>query len=73
MAPAGVPKPILHRVHAAIAATMSEPEWRDKVMPRNAYDTVGSGPDEFERFLKTSRNAGKKIAEMLKAAGYRPE
>jgi tripartite-type tricarboxylate transporter receptor subunit TctC len=73
MAPAGVPKPIVRRVHEAIAATMAEPEWRDKVMPRNAYDTVGSGPDEFERFLVGSRAAGRKIAEMLKAAGYRPE
>jgi hypothetical protein len=42
-------------------------------MPRNAYDALGSGPEEFERFLVSSRAAGKKIAEMLKAAGYRPE
>ncbi len=71
--PAGVPKPVVRRVHEAIAATMAEPEWREKVMPRNAYDAVGAGPDEFERFLASNRAAGKKIAEMLKAAGYRPE
>lgn len=73
MAPAGVPRPIVRRVHEAIAATMAETDWREKVMPRNAYDTVGSGPEDFERFLTTSRAAGKRIAEMLKAAGYRPE
>ena len=73
MAPAGVPKAIVRRVHEAIAATMAEPEWREKIMPRNAYDAVGAGPDEFERFLVSSRAAGKRIAEMLKAAGYRPE
>ena len=73
MAPMSVPKPILRRTHEAIAATMDEPEWREKLMPRNAYDALGSGPEEFERFLVSSRAAGKKIAEMLKAAGYRPE
>jgi len=52
---------------------LAEPEWREKVMPRNAYDAVGAGPDELERFLASNRAAGKKIAEMLKAAGYRPE
>lgn len=73
MAPMGVPQPILRRTHEAIAATMDEPEWREKLMPRNAYDPLGSGPEEFERFLVGSRAAGRKIAEMLKAAGYRPE
>jgi tripartite-type tricarboxylate transporter receptor subunit TctC len=73
MAPAGVPRAILAKTHGAIAATMAEPDWREKVMPRNAYDALGSGPDEFERFLVPSRAAGKKIADMLKAAGYRPE
>jgi tripartite-type tricarboxylate transporter receptor subunit TctC len=73
VAPAGVPKAIVRRVHEAIAATMAEPEFREKVMPRDAYDAVGAGPEEFERFLASSRAAGKKIAGMLRAAGYRPE
>ncbi|HEY6865443.1 MAG TPA: tripartite tricarboxylate transporter substrate-binding protein [Burkholderiales bacterium] len=73
MAPGSVPKAIRQSTHEAIAATMAEPGFRAKVMPRDAYDAVGSGPDEFERFLVSSRAAGKKIAEMLKAAGYRPE
>ncbi len=72
MAPAGVPKPIARRVHEAIAATMAEPGWREKVMPQTSYDALGLGPEEFERFLVSSRAAGKKIAGMLEAAGYRP-
>jgi tripartite-type tricarboxylate transporter receptor subunit TctC len=74
MAPAGVPRPVVARVHEAISATMADPEWRDKVMPRNSYDVLGAGPDEFGRFLAgTGRAGGKRIAELLRAAGYRPE
>ena len=73
MAPAATPRPILSRVHEEIAATMAKPQWREKFMPPLAYEVLGDGPEEFSRFIRSDRPAGKAIAELLRAAGFRPD
>ena len=73
VAPAGVPAGIVQRVHEAIAAVLADKAWRERFMRDDAYDVSGDGPEEFGRFLVTSRADGKAIAELLKAGGYRPQ
>lgn len=71
--PAGVPRGIIDRLHADIAALLGDSKWRDRYMPSDSYEVSGIGPDGFPRFLSESRADGKRIAELLRAGGYRPQ
>jgi tripartite-type tricarboxylate transporter receptor subunit TctC len=71
--PAGVPSRTVGRLHEAIAALLGDARWRERFMPPDSYEVSGDGPDDFARFLATSRSDGKAIAELLRAGGYRPQ
>ena len=71
--PAGVPKQIIDRLHVDIATVLGDSKWRDRYMPADSYEVSGIGPEEFARFLRKSRGDGKRIAELLRAGGYRPQ
>ena len=71
--PAGVPSHTVRRLHEAIAALLGDIRWRERFMPADSYEVSGEGPEEFARFLATSRADGKAIAELLRAGGYRPK
>lgn len=71
--PAGVPKDIVERLHADIAALIADPKWRERYMPADSYDASGIGPAEFARVLAESRANGRAIAELLRAGGYKPQ
>jgi tripartite-type tricarboxylate transporter receptor subunit TctC len=73
VAPAGIPRDVLERVHAGIAAVLDNPQWRDKYMPADSYEVSGIGADEFARLLEQNRADGKAIAELLRAGGYQPK
>jgi tripartite-type tricarboxylate transporter receptor subunit TctC len=73
VAPAGIPKDILARLHTDIAAVLANPQWRDKYMPPDSYEVSGIGPDEFARLLEQNRADGKAIADLLRAGGYQPK
>jgi len=73
VAPAGIPRDVLERVHADIAAVLDNPQWRDKYMPADSYEVSGAGPDEFGRLLEQNRADGKAIADLLRAGGYQPK
>ena len=73
VAPAGVPAGIVQRVHESIASVLTDKAWRERFMRDDAYDVSGDGPEEFGRFLVTSRADGKAIADLLRAGGYRPQ
>jgi len=73
VAPAGIPRDVLERVHADIAAVLDNPQWRDKYMPADSYEVSGAGPDEFGRLLEQNRADGKAIAGLLRAGGYQPK
>ncbi|HET7366591.1 MAG TPA: tripartite tricarboxylate transporter substrate binding protein [Burkholderiales bacterium] len=71
--PAGVPTDAVARLHGAIAALLADTRWRERFMPADSYEVAGDGPQEFARFLASSRADGKAIAELLRAGGYRPQ
>lgn len=65
--PAGVPKDIVERLHADIAALIADPKWRERYMPEDSYEASGIGPADFARVLAESRANGKAIAELLRS------
>ena len=71
--PAGVPTDTVGRLHEAIAALLGDMRWRERFMPADSYEVSGNGPQEFARFLASSRADGKAIADLLRAGGYRPQ
>ncbi|GAB2456170.1 tripartite tricarboxylate transporter substrate binding protein [Comamonas humi] len=50
MGPAGMPRPVVERLHREIARILQLPEVSSKLASLGA-EIVGSGPDEFGRFL----------------------
>ncbi len=63
--PAGLPRPIVDRVHGSVKAALSDPEVRKKLSDQGA-DPVGSTPEqhdkfnraEIEKWIKVARGAG---------------
>ncbi len=70
--PAGIPRDLLARLHAEIAAVLGNAQWRERYMPADSYEVSGIGPDEFARQLNENRADGKAIADLLRAGGYQP-
>ncbi len=50
LAPAGLPKPILAKLHGEIVKALQVPEVRDRILNDGA-EPVGSSPEEFRQFL----------------------
>ena len=73
VAPAGLPRDTLARLHSEIAAVLGNPQWRDRYMPADSYEVSAIGPDDFARLLEKTRADGKAIADLLRAGGYRPQ
>ena len=73
VAPAGIPRDTLERLHSEITAVLGDAQWRDKYMPADSYEISGIGPDEFARQLRENRAEGKAIADLLRAGGYQPK
>lgn len=69
-APAATPRPIIHRLHAEIAAIMSNPELQQKQLISKALVPVANTPDEFAAFLAQDRILAEKI---VKEAGLEPQ
>jgi len=69
LAPAGTPRPVVDRLHAAVRAALGVPEVR-RVFAEQGADPVGSTPEEYEAFNRAE------IARWIKAAreaGIQPE
>ncbi len=63
-APAGTPKPIIGKLHAAVLAALQDPATRKNLDSQGA-EVVGNSPSEFARMVETE---GKRWAEVVKAA-----
>jgi tripartite-type tricarboxylate transporter receptor subunit TctC len=50
-APAGTPRPVIERLHAALVSTISSPEVRER-FPALGYEPVGSTPEDFSARFK---------------------
>jgi len=68
-APAGTPRPIIDRVHAALKASLADASVRQRLSGEGA-DPVGSTPEEYEQFTRSEIDKWIKVA---RNAGIQPE
>ncbi len=52
VAPAGTPKAVIERLHAALVQVLNSPEMRER-LAREGAEPVGNRPDEFAAFIKS--------------------
>jgi tripartite-type tricarboxylate transporter receptor subunit TctC len=69
LAPAGTPRAIIDRIHAALEKPLSNPETR-KQLESQGNEPAGDGPDQYAAFIKAETA---KWAKVAKAAGIQPE
>jgi tripartite-type tricarboxylate transporter receptor subunit TctC len=65
--PAGLPAPIVGRLHAALAEALADPGVKQRLAQIGAVP-VGSAPDDFARFVRDGRA---QMAALVKEAGIR--
>ncbi|MBM3374414.1 MAG: tripartite tricarboxylate transporter substrate binding protein, partial [Betaproteobacteria bacterium] len=63
--PAKMPKPLLAKIHADIAAYVKSPEFA-KVAENNGSEAVTNSPEEFRKFMLADMN---KWADVVKRSG----
>jgi tripartite-type tricarboxylate transporter receptor subunit TctC len=69
LAPAGLPKDILAKVHRETVRTLNDPKVRESLVNRG-MEVVGSTPEAFAEFLKRESEAS---ARLIKTAGIKIE
>ena len=69
VAPAGTARETVERLHNALARALELREVKDQ-FTRIAMDTIGDGPDDFQRFL---RGETAKWAKIIKTANIKPD
>jgi tripartite-type tricarboxylate transporter receptor subunit TctC len=69
MAPAGTPRPIVQRLHAAILKGMEGPELK-KQLDAQGLEAVGMGPDPFSEFMKVDIQRWR---EVIAASGVKAQ
>jgi len=70
VAPAGTPKPIIHKLRDEIARIGGEPEFRQKRLIEAGLEPVFNTPEEFARFLEDNRTVAERI---VKESGLEPQ
>ena len=70
VAPAGTPKPIIHKLRDEIARIGGEPEFRRKRLIEAGLEPVFNTPEEFARFLEDNRTVAERI---VKESGLEPQ
>ena len=66
--PAGTPRPIIDKVHAAVVKTLKMPKVSERLSEQGA-EPVGSTPEEYEAFV---RSEIAKWTKVVKEAGIKP-
>lgn len=69
LAPAGTPKPVIDRVHAALSAPLHDPATR-RQLEATGVEPAGEGPEEYAAFIREEVEKWSKVA---RAAGIQPE
>lgn len=67
--PKATPRPVIARLHGAVAKVLRLPEIRENLVTQGA-DPVGSSPEEFAAFMQSE---SAKWAKVIKAAGIKVE
>jgi tripartite-type tricarboxylate transporter receptor subunit TctC len=70
VAPAAVPRSIVHRVRNAIADIMSMPVFRQRNLIDRALEPIANTPEEFAGFLRQDRLISEQV---VKEAGLQPQ
>lgn len=69
LAPAATPRDIITKLHAGVVRALQNPDVRQRLLNDGA-EPVGSSPEEFAAYLRTETV---KWAQVIKAAGIKPE
>lgn len=69
LAPAATPRDIITRLHTGVVRALQNPEVRQRLLNDGA-EPVGSSPEEFAAYLRSETT---KWAQVIKAAGIKPE
>ncbi len=69
LAPAATPRDIITKLHAGVVRALQNPEVRQRLLNDGA-EPVGSSPEEFAAYLRSETT---KWAQVIKAAGIKPE
>ena len=66
LAPAGVPKPIIDKLHAGLVKVLAMPDVRDAITKQGSNPLSSKSPEEFTAFIKSETE---KFHAVIKAAG----
>jgi tripartite-type tricarboxylate transporter receptor subunit TctC len=66
LAPAGVPKPIIDKLHAGLVKVLDMPDVRDAITKQGANPVSSKSPEEFASFIKAETE---KFHAVIKTAG----
>jgi tripartite-type tricarboxylate transporter receptor subunit TctC len=67
--PAGIPKPIVDKLHKAVVQALNSPEVVDRIGPKAGNDIVGNTPEEFAQVIKRDLA---KYAKLVRDAKIEP-
>lgn len=67
LAPAGTPRPIVDRLHAAMVKTLATPDVREKFEVQS-YEVIGGTPEAFAAWIK---NESGKLGKLIKDRGIK--
>ena len=70
VAPAGVPREIVARLHSEIARMMKNPEFTRRYAERGIEMRASASPEEFTAYIRSEADA---FAKLVKDAGMKPE
>ena len=63
--PAGLPAPVVARLHEAFVKILNQPEMRERIVA-DGSEPVGNTPEEFRRFMRADLD---KWAKLVKESG----
>jgi len=70
LVPAGTPRPIVEKLHAAVVYAMSDPKVRERMAEGGVFPVTSKSPEEFKSYLEAE---AKKWGAVAKATGARPD
>jgi tripartite-type tricarboxylate transporter receptor subunit TctC len=70
VAPAGTPKEIIQKLHAAVAKALNQPDLKARFTERGIDLVTSASPDELGLLIKSEVSRLQKLA---KSAGIKPE
>jgi tripartite-type tricarboxylate transporter receptor subunit TctC len=70
LVPAGTPRPIVEKIHAAVVQAMSDAKVRERFMESGVIPVTSKSPEEFKVYIAAET---KKWGEVIKSTGAKPE